>query len=134
MAEAAANAADAEAFMEVARSGFESLLARHRLAFVDHATEFYLAGGSNPVRAFELAQLNLANRSTQRAFELALKAAIAAGETRIAAELRQRWASSTAFRKSPLAPQVAVGANADKRLCGPPAGGGGHKEPGDART
>jgi tetratricopeptide (TPR) repeat protein len=79
-AEAAANAEEAETFMEAARSGFESLLTRHPLAFADHATEFYLAGGANPAKGFELAQLNLANRPTPRAFALALKAARAAGE------------------------------------------------------
>lgn len=138
VAEAAANSADAETFMEAARSGFEFLLARHRLAFVDHGAEFYLARGSNPTRAFELAQLNLANRPTQRAFELALKAARAADETRIAAELiadaRQRWASSRFFRNSPLAAQVDVGTNAHKQLCKAPASGDEHKEPGHART
>lgn len=106
VAEASANAAAAEIFMEAARSGFESLLARHQLAFVDHGAEFYLAGGGNPARAFELAQLNLANRPTLRAFELALKAALAADESRTAVELiaeaSQRWASSKVFRNSPL--------------------------------
>jgi hypothetical protein len=80
VAEAAANTEDAETFMEAARSGFEILLAKHPLAFADHATEFYLAGGADPARAFELARLNLANRPTLRAFELMLRAARAAGE------------------------------------------------------
>jgi len=78
-AAAARNAKEAETFMETARSGFESLLARHPLAFADHATEFYLAGGADPAKAFELAQLNLANRPTPRAVALALEAARAAG-------------------------------------------------------
>jgi hypothetical protein len=90
-----ANVAEAEAFLEAARSGFESLLAKHPLAFVDHAAEFHLAGGANPRRAFELARLNLANRPTLRAFELALTAARAAEEHRIAADLiadaSQHW-------------------------------------------
>jgi tetratricopeptide (TPR) repeat protein len=80
VAEATANPAEADTWMEAARDAFESLLARHPLAFADHATEFYLAGGADPARAFELAQLNLANRPTPRAFALALKAARAAGE------------------------------------------------------
>ena len=103
LAEAAANAAEAQTFMEAARLGFESLLARHSLAFADHATEFYLAGGADPSRAFELARLNLANRPTLRAFEVAVRAAHAAGEYGIAAELaaktRQRSESGEGQRE-----------------------------------
>ena len=95
VAEAVANVAEAKTFMDAARSGFESLLAKHSLAFADHATEFYLTGGADPARAFELARVNLANRPTSRAFELAVEAARAAGEHHVAAELaaktRQRW-------------------------------------------
>jgi tetratricopeptide (TPR) repeat protein len=80
VADAAANAAEAEPLMEAARSAFESLLEKHPLAFADHATEFYLADGADPARAFELARLNLANRPTPRAFELAWDAARAAGQ------------------------------------------------------
>jgi hypothetical protein len=81
VAEATANAEEVETFMEAARSGFEALLARHPLAFADHATEFYLSHGADPARAFELAQLNLANRPTPRAFELVRDAARAVGES-----------------------------------------------------
>ena len=106
VAEAAANPAAAQSFMEAARSGFESLLGKHPLAFADHGTEFYLAGGADPARAFELARMNLANRPTLRAFELAVKAARGAGESYLAAELSadaiQRWGSCAAFRDSPL--------------------------------
>jgi tetratricopeptide (TPR) repeat protein len=105
MAEATANAAEAKTLMEAARTGFESLLARHPLAFADHAAEFYLAGGADPARAFELARLNLANRPTPRAFELTLKAARAAGES--------------------IAP---------KSPCGHSAGGDRQREPAHART
>jgi len=95
VAAAAANTAEAQTFMEAACSGFESLLAKHPLAFADHATEFYLAGGGDPARAFELAWFNLANRPTLRAFELVLRAAHATGAYRIADQLAakasQRW-------------------------------------------
>lgn len=60
---------------ERARQRFEALLARQPLAFADHAAEFYLGAGANPARAWELAQLNLANRPTPRAFALAMRAA-----------------------------------------------------------
>jgi hypothetical protein len=55
VADAAANAAEAESLIEAARSTFESLLEKHPLAFADHATEFYLSDGGDPARAFELA-------------------------------------------------------------------------------
>ncbi len=69
--------------------GFEALLAKHPLAFADHGAEFYLGSGGDPARAFELAQLNLANRPTLRAFEQTHSAALAAGEVDAAAGLRE---------------------------------------------
>jgi tetratricopeptide (TPR) repeat protein len=59
----------------LAQKRFESLLALYPLAFADHATEFYLGPGANPERAWLLAQQNLANRPTDRAVALAIKAA-----------------------------------------------------------
>jgi tetratricopeptide (TPR) repeat protein len=138
VAAAEANAADADTFMEAARSRFESLLARHPLAFADHGTEFYLAGGDNPARAIELARLNVANRPTLRAFELALEAALTAGECDLAADLianaSQRWADTAAFRNSPLARHANRGARA-KRVFGEPwMGGDGQSEAARAGT
>jgi hypothetical protein len=78
---------DAEAQMEVARSGFESLLGRHLLAFADHGAEFYAGSGNDCHRALHLARINVANRSTRRAFERAYDIAISAGNTAVAAEL-----------------------------------------------
>ncbi len=104
VAEASDNTADAETFMEAARVGFESLLAKHVLAFADHGAEFYLAGGGDPTRAFELARLNLANRATPRAHELALEAAYAAGESDVVAKLvanaERDWGKTAAFQSS----------------------------------
>jgi tetratricopeptide (TPR) repeat protein len=82
--EAAGNSIEADTLMRSARSGFEALLAKHLLAFADHACEFYAGSGGDPARAFELARRNLANRPTLRAFEQTRTAAVAAGE---AAEL-----------------------------------------------
>jgi tetratricopeptide (TPR) repeat protein len=96
VAEAAANAAEAETFVEAARSGFEALLEKHRLAFADHAAEFYLAGGADPERAFELAQLNLANRPTPRAFKLARDAARAVGRPWASADQQREAAHARA--------------------------------------
>jgi tetratricopeptide (TPR) repeat protein len=75
---------------EIARAAarFESLLARQRLAFADHAAEFYLGPGADPERAWTLAQDNLAVRPTERAYALALAAARATGRTSEAEALR----------------------------------------------
>jgi hypothetical protein len=56
---------------------FEALLARHPLAFADHAAELYLGAGGNPARALGLALRNLGNRPTPRAGALVVAAAIA---------------------------------------------------------
>ena len=79
--------AEAEKQMQAARAGFEALLEKHLLAFADHGAEFYLGSGEDAQRAFELASINLANRKTLRAYELAHKAAVAAGRTEAAEEI-----------------------------------------------
>ncbi len=61
------------------RCRLEDLLARYPLAFADHATEFYRCAGDDPKRAWRLARDNLAARTTDRAFALAIPAARAAG-------------------------------------------------------
>jgi hypothetical protein len=53
--------------LEIARLRYEELLARHFLAFADHAAEFYAGSGDNVPRALELARANVANRPTRRA-------------------------------------------------------------------
>ncbi|MDM0027414.1 hypothetical protein [Variovorax saccharolyticus] len=99
--------AEARALSEAARLGFEALLARHPLAFADHAAEFHAGSGGDARRAFELTRIDLANRPTLRAFESAHEAATRAGETQEAAGIlaaaRRRWGSTPAFRQSPLA-------------------------------
>ncbi len=61
--------------LQSARTGFEALLEKHLLAFADHGAEFYSGSGNDARRAFELANINLANRPTLRAVELARKTA-----------------------------------------------------------
>lgn len=99
--------AEAEARMEAARAGFETLLSKHPLAFADHGAEFYSGSGRDPGRAFELAQVNLANRPTLRAFEQAYELALEARRAGRASEIlraaRQRWGETSAFGLSPLA-------------------------------
>jgi tetratricopeptide (TPR) repeat protein len=62
---------DAEAQLDAARFGFDALLARHPLAFADHAAEFYAGSGDDSRRALVLARANVANRPTRRAIEQA---------------------------------------------------------------
>jgi tetratricopeptide (TPR) repeat protein len=88
VAQAAGDNAEASSFLTAARSGFESLLSKHPLAFADHGAEFYAGSGGDASRAYELARLNLANRPTRRAFEQAHLTALAAGETDAASRLR----------------------------------------------
>jgi hypothetical protein len=99
--------ADAEAQLQAARSGFESLLERHLLAFADHGAEFYAESGNDLRRALDLACLNVANRPTLRAFEQAHAIAVRAGDinaaTELLAEARRRYGTSAAFRSSPMA-------------------------------
>ena len=98
---------EAALHLEAARSGFERLLEKHLLAFADHGAEFYIGSGGDPLRALELAQINLANRSTLRAFQQTYAIALEAGETAIATELSaratKRWGNSLAFQFSPFA-------------------------------
>jgi hypothetical protein len=83
------------------------LLEKHLLAFADHGAEFYSGSGNDSQRAFELAKVNLANRPTLRAFEQAHQAAVAAGESLAASEMKsaaeKMWGETDAFRLSPLA-------------------------------
>jgi tetratricopeptide (TPR) repeat protein len=74
----------------LAKQRYDSLLARQPLAFADHAAEFYLGVGADAERALVLAEQNLANRETDRALALAIKAAWAAGRQREACALARR--------------------------------------------
>ena len=97
---------DAEEYMQLARSGYDALLAKYGLAFADHGAEFYAGSGDDAARALELARLNVANRPTLRAFEQAYKIAVAAGEPKIAAQLcadgARIWGPTGAFNLSGL--------------------------------
>lgn len=107
VAEAAGERAEANEYLSAARSGFDTLLTKHPLAFADHGAEFYSGSGDDPARACELALLNLANRPTPRAFELAHASALAAGDAGAAedllirAEARSRGAVGSAVINLP---------------------------------
>ena len=78
---------EAASHLEAARSGFETLLDSHLLAFADHGAEFYAGSGNDASRALELAQINLKNRPTIRAFQQTYTIAREAGETDVANEI-----------------------------------------------
>jgi tetratricopeptide (TPR) repeat protein len=93
---------DAEAQMEVARSGFEGLLGRYLLAFADHGAEFYAGSGNDCDRALKLARTNVANRPTLRALDQAHQIANLAGNAEVASELlsriRKKWGHPAATK------------------------------------
>ena len=97
---------EAASHLEAARSRFEALLDKHLLAFADHGAEFYIGSGGDPLRALELAQINLNNRPTLRAFEQTYTIALEAGETDAANEISvkatKRWGNALAFQFSPF--------------------------------
>ncbi len=66
----------------LARQRYHWLLDHYPLAFADHAAEFYLGPGADPERAWSLARQNLANRKTDRAYVLAIRAGWATGRFR----------------------------------------------------
>ena len=95
---------EAAAHLEAARAGFERLLEKHLLAFVDHGAEFYIGSGGDPSRALELAQINLRNRPTLRAYQQTYAIALEAGEIDAAAEILAKatkaWGQTPLFRLS----------------------------------
>ena len=80
---------------------------KHKLAFADHAAEFYSGSGNDRAMAFELAMTNLGNRPTLRAFEQAYATAVQIGSRDSADEIlssaKERWGETAAFRQSPFA-------------------------------
>ena len=93
---------EAERHMEAARTGFEMLLNKHLLAFADHGAEFYAGSGGDLLRALELAQANLRNRPTLRAFKQAHAIALEAGQDDVAADVLAKaaaaWGQTPLFR------------------------------------
>ncbi len=70
-----------------AAAGYTALLAKHPLAFADHAAEYYLGAGGDPKRGLGLALENLEHRKNDRAYVLAIHAAMANERTDLACEL-----------------------------------------------
>jgi len=85
---------EAARFRVAAADRFKVLTDRHPAAFADHAARFWLSAGADPKKALELAQLNLKGRTTLDAFDLALTAALTAGDKQAACDLSAQAAAS----------------------------------------
>ena len=71
---------EARAMTERARARYEEILAKHPMAFADHAARFFLGEGGDVKRALALAKRAAANGPTEETLELWLLAARAAGD------------------------------------------------------
>lgn len=63
----------------LAATRFDELIAAHPEAFADHAAEFWLAAGADPLKALALARANYQVRQTPRARDLLMEAVAATG-------------------------------------------------------
>lgn len=90
----------------LARQRYRWLLDHYPLAFADHAAEFYLGPGADPERAWSLARQNLANRKTDRAYVLAIKAARATGRFQEACALVASAQSHLTYNSTTLRSQL----------------------------
>lgn len=80
----------ASQLVERATNTYERLLSKHRAAFADHGSEFFSGPGSDVERGLSLALFNLERRDTDRAYKVAIEAAVNADEIALACELRKR--------------------------------------------
>lgn len=71
---------EARRWRQAAAARYEELVARHPEAFADHAAEFWLAAGADPLKALRLADRNLEVRKTPRAHDLLSRAVRATGD------------------------------------------------------
>jgi hypothetical protein len=70
---------------ELTRIRYLALIEQYPKAFLDHAAEFFMA--AEPEFALELALDNLENRTEDRAYQLAITAALAANDASLACDL-----------------------------------------------
>lgn len=68
----------------LAAERYDELVAVHPEAFADHAAEFWLGAGADPIKALRLARVNFAARQTPRARDLLNQAVAAANAGRAA--------------------------------------------------
>jgi len=77
---AAGQAAEADTRIAHVRARYAELVEKHPEAYAEHAGWFLLDEGKDADRALALARQNLAVRKTEKAYQLALLAALAAGK------------------------------------------------------
>ena len=63
-----------------AAARYDELMTRQPFAFADHAAQFWLDTAGDPKKALDCARINLQARKTPKAYELAVTAALAAGD------------------------------------------------------
>ena len=68
---------EARHWRRLAAALFDELIASHPAAFADHAAEFWLAAGADPVKGLRLARMNVEVRKTPRSRRLLTQAALA---------------------------------------------------------
>jgi lipopolysaccharide biosynthesis regulator YciM len=78
------HADEAKSLLAKAAAGFDDLVKRHPAAFADHAARFWLDVAKEPKKAEALARLNLDNRHSRDAYQLALEATLAANDSAVA--------------------------------------------------
>jgi tetratricopeptide (TPR) repeat protein len=83
--------AEAEQLRARVEQRYSALVTRHPQAFADHAARFLLT--RDAPRALALARLNLAARTTPAAYDLALSAALAAGDGPLRCQLARQAAT-----------------------------------------
>jgi tetratricopeptide (TPR) repeat protein len=81
------DAAGAQAHAAKAATRYDELVQRHPAAFADHAARFWLDVGGDPKKALDLAKRNLQFRKTPRSYQLAVLAALEAGDRKTACDL-----------------------------------------------
>jgi tetratricopeptide (TPR) repeat protein len=65
---------ESAAWRRMAASRYDELIVTYPAAFADHAAEFWLGVGNDPLKGFRLAEFNLRNRQTPQAYELLAQA------------------------------------------------------------
>jgi tetratricopeptide (TPR) repeat protein len=89
---ASGDVAQADARTAHVRARYAELVERHPEAYAEHAGWFWLDEAKDPAKALELARKNLAVRKTEKAYRLAVLAALAAGARPEACTLGQEAA------------------------------------------
>jgi hypothetical protein len=79
--------AAAKVHIDAAAARYDELVARHPAAYADHAAQFWLDAGNDPKKAFEWAKVNLQSRKTNKAYELAVVAALANHDRKAACDI-----------------------------------------------